>query len=183
MLMLIEHDSIFSTPEARQSLAASGSPSEHQCGGVPLGQAVGRRSLRGGYAVIEGEVPAALGSEDGDTTNIRMEGHALIAAMQLAGGDPCEIITSSEFWINVLTKWAPGWAAKNWTRQAWREIKISSSYNKPIICTLIHRQSWYGCVVMWGMRAMNELTNGRIRRGKAHVFNGPKARSRNIACR
>lgn len=86
----------------------------------------------GGYAVIEGEVPVALGSEDGDTTNIRMEGHALIAAMQLAGGDPCEIYTDSEFWINVLTKWAPGWAAKNWTKKG-GEIKnlelVQQAYN------------------------------------------------------
>lgn len=86
----------------------------------------------GGYAVIEGEVPVALGSEDGDTTNIRMEGYALIAAMQLAGGDPCEIYTDSEFWINVLTKWAPGWAAKNWTKKG-GEIKnlelVQQAYN------------------------------------------------------
>ncbi len=42
----------------------------------------------GGYAVIENGQPVALGSEDGDTTNIRMEGSALIAAMKLAGGRP-----------------------------------------------------------------------------------------------
>ena len=66
----------------------------------------------GGYAVIENGRPVALGSEDGQTTNIRMEGMALIAAMKLAGGEPCEIHSDSEFWINVLTKWAPGWAAK-----------------------------------------------------------------------
>ena len=60
----------------------------------------------GGYAVIENGRPVALGSEDGQTTNIRMEGMALIAAMKLAGGEPCEIHSDSEFWINVLTKWA-----------------------------------------------------------------------------
>lgn len=70
----------------------------------------------GGFAVIENGKPVALGSEAGDTTNIRMEGMALIAAMQLADGEECEIYTDSEFWINVLTKWAPGWATKGWRK-------------------------------------------------------------------
>lgn len=70
----------------------------------------------GGYAVIENKQPVALGSEMGDTTNIRMEGMALIAAMELANGEACEIHTDSEFWINVITKWAPGWAAKGWRK-------------------------------------------------------------------
>lgn len=71
----------------------------------------------GGYAVIENGQPVALGSEDGDTTNIRMEGKALVAAMELVAGEACEIHTDSEFWINVLTKWAPGWEAKGWTKK------------------------------------------------------------------
>ncbi len=70
----------------------------------------------GGFAVIEDGKPVALGSEAGETTNIRMEGYALAAALQLAGGDRCEIHTDSEFWINVLTKWAPGWQAKGWRK-------------------------------------------------------------------
>lgn len=71
----------------------------------------------GGYAVIADGRPVALGSEDGETTNIRMEGKALIAALELAGGEPCEIFTDSEFWINVITKWAPGWQAKGWRKK------------------------------------------------------------------
>ena len=71
----------------------------------------------GGYAVIENGQPAALGIEEGETTNIRMEGRALIAAMKLADGEACEINTDSEFWINVITKWAPGWEAKGWTKK------------------------------------------------------------------
>ncbi len=70
----------------------------------------------GGYAVIENGKPVALGSEQGESTNIRMEGHAIVAAMTLAKGEPCEIYTDSEFWINVITKWAPGWAAKGWRK-------------------------------------------------------------------
>ena len=76
----------------------------------------------GGFAVIENGQPVALGSEDGETTNIRMEGRALGAALRLAGDEECEIHTDSEFWINVLTKWAPGWEARGWTKKG-GEIK------------------------------------------------------------
>ncbi len=76
----------------------------------------------GGYAVIENGAPVALGSEDGDTTNIRMEGRALIAAMKLSREFESQIYTDSEFWINVLTKWAPGWNAKGWKKKG-GEIK------------------------------------------------------------
>jgi len=69
----------------------------------------------GGFAVIENHKPAALGS-DKESTNIRMEGRALIAAMKLANGEQCEINTDSEFWINVITKWAPGWEDKGWKK-------------------------------------------------------------------
>ncbi len=75
----------------------------------------------GGYAVIEDGKPVALG-RDKNTTNIRMEGSALIAAMELLGDEGGEIHTDSEFWINVLTKWAPGWEAYNW-RKSRGEIK------------------------------------------------------------
>ena len=47
-----------------------------------------------------------------------LEGLALIAAMRLAGAEECEIHTDSEFWVNVLTKWAPGWAAKGWRKSS-----------------------------------------------------------------
>lgn len=76
----------------------------------------------GGFAVIKDGQPHILGSEPGDTTNIRMEGRALIAALKDSGDDEVEIHTDSEFWINVLTKWAPGWQAKGWTKKG-GEIK------------------------------------------------------------
>lgn len=73
----------------------------------------------GGYAVLEivdSEArPVALG-RDKQTSNIRMEGTALIEAIKYAGEDSCEIHTDSEFWINVLEKWAPGWEAKGWKK-------------------------------------------------------------------
>lgn len=71
----------------------------------------------GGFAVIENGKPADLGSEDGDTTNIRMEGKAIVSALNLASSEECEIRSDSEFWINVLTKWAPGWASNGWKKK------------------------------------------------------------------
>jgi ribonuclease HI len=75
----------------------------------------------GGYSVIKDMKPALFGHEL-DSTNIRMEGKALIAAMADADGKECQIYTDSEFWINVITKWAPGWEAKGWKKKG-GEIK------------------------------------------------------------
>ncbi len=75
----------------------------------------------GGFAVIKDMQPAVLGSET-QSTNIRMEGLAIIAALKDADGKPCAIHTDSEFWINVITKWAPGWEAKGWKKSS-GEIK------------------------------------------------------------
>ncbi|MBR3220544.1 ribonuclease HI [Candidatus Saccharibacteria bacterium] len=75
----------------------------------------------GGFAVLlaedAGYKPVALGREL-QSTNIRMEGQALIAAMKYADGEPCEINTDSEFWVNVLTKWAPGWESNDWRKKS-----------------------------------------------------------------
>ena len=76
----------------------------------------------GGYAVIEKGKPVALGSER-ISTNIRMEAMALIAAMKYANGEPCTIYTDSEFWINVLTKWAAGWEMNGWKKKENKKIK------------------------------------------------------------
>ena len=74
----------------------------------------------GGYAVIEEKdgkyEPVVLGRE-AESSNIRMEGFAMIAAIKFAGDEPCEIHSDSEFWINVLTKWAPTWKANGWTKK------------------------------------------------------------------
>jgi ribonuclease HI len=83
----------------------------------------------GGFSVILDGKPAVLGTEpDGSgisskhTTNIRMEGYAIIAALKHANGEECEIYTDSEFWINVITKWSLGWEAKGWKKKG-GEIK------------------------------------------------------------
>lgn len=75
----------------------------------------------GGFSVIKDMQPL-IGGHERDSTNIRMEGSALIAAMKDADGAVCTIFTDSEFWINVITKWAPGWAAKGWKKKG-GEIK------------------------------------------------------------
>ena len=76
----------------------------------------------GGFAVIKNGEPYLIGSEEGDTTNIRMEGKALIFAIKDSKNDTCEIHTDSEFWINVVTKWAPKWRANGWVKKG-GEIK------------------------------------------------------------
>lgn len=74
----------------------------------------------GGYAVICNGEPVALGHES-PSTNIRMEAMALIAAYALAeAGD--EILTDSEFWVNVVTKWAHSWQKNGWRKKT-GEIK------------------------------------------------------------
>ena len=72
----------------------------------------------GGFAVIDldSKQPVALGKE-ANTTNIRMEAMALIAAYKLAEPDD-QIMTDSEFWVNVVTKWADGWRKNGWTKKS-----------------------------------------------------------------
>lgn len=75
----------------------------------------------GGFSVIRDMKPHILGHE-ADSTNIRMEGKALIAALKDADGAPAVINTDSEFWINVITKWSVGWEANGWKKKG-GEIK------------------------------------------------------------
>ncbi len=75
----------------------------------------------GGYSVIKDMKPHILGEEK-DSTNIRMEGLAIIAALQDANGEYCQIYTDSEFWINVVTKWSLSWEKNGWKKKG-GEIK------------------------------------------------------------
>ena len=70
----------------------------------------------GGFAVIEDGEPVFLGRED-ESSNIRMEGKAMIAAIRLANGEECEIHSDSQFWIKVLTEWAPNWKKNGWQKK------------------------------------------------------------------
>lgn len=79
----------------------------------------------GGWAIIDaGAEDVILTGAEPHTTNIRMEGVAIREAIKLAimSNEPVEIYTDSEFWINVLTKWAPTWERNNW-RKKQGEIK------------------------------------------------------------
>lgn len=71
----------------------------------------------GGFSVIDAESgnPLILGRSS-LTTNIRMEGEAMGAAMEAY--PEVEIHSDSEFWINVLKKWAPAWEKNNWTKKS-----------------------------------------------------------------
>lgn len=77
----------------------------------------------GGFAVIRDNKPYIIGGEPSDeTTNIRMEGMAIKSALEDANGQECQIFTDSEFWINVITKWAAGWQSNGWKKKG-GEIK------------------------------------------------------------
>ncbi|HSX34915.1 MAG TPA: ribonuclease H [Candidatus Saccharimonadales bacterium] len=75
----------------------------------------------GGFAVIRDMKVQVLGG-DHNTTNIRMEGAAIIAALKDANGEEAEIYTDSEFWINVITKWSMAWEKNGWKKKG-GEIK------------------------------------------------------------
>ena len=74
----------------------------------------------GGYAVIMDGKPVKLGREK-NTTNIRMEGTAILEAIKYAKenfpDEPLEIRTDSQFWKNVLEVWAPGWERNGWKKR------------------------------------------------------------------
>ena len=75
----------------------------------------------GGFSVIKSMKPAILGGED-HTTNIRMEGLAIIAALKDSNGAECEIYSDSEFWIKVITIWSLPWEKNGWKKKG-GEIK------------------------------------------------------------
>ncbi|MEI7689955.1 MAG: RNase H family protein, partial [Candidatus Saccharibacteria bacterium] len=52
----------------------------------------------GGFAVIRDGKPVLAGHED-ISTNIRMEGMAMITALRDSAGQECQIYTDSEFWV------------------------------------------------------------------------------------
>ena len=79
--------------------------------------------------------PVILGREE-KSSNIRMEGWAIWAAMRRAAGEPCEIHTDSQFWINVITKWMKNWKNQEWQKKNGEEIvnldivkKLDELYN------------------------------------------------------
>lgn len=115
----------------------------------------------GGFAVIDATppgppTPVVLG-RDNNTTNIRMEASALISAIKYAGPAGCQIHTDSEFWINVLTKWADAWSARGWTKPK-GEIK-----NLDLVKQLHSLYHQYPVELIWVRghvgQALNELAD------------------------
>ena len=128
----------------------------------------------GGFAVIEEQPdgsgkPVVLGSEK-DSTNIRMEGFAMIAAIKYAADEPCEIHSDSEFWINVLTKWAPTWASNGWQKKA-GPIKISISSKSYIPYTLLMMSNSSGPAVTSAPSSTKWPTHGPTKPVVAHRSN------------
>lgn len=70
----------------------------------------------GGFAAIKDTELVIVGHED-MSTNIRMEGRAIEAALKNANGAECKICTDSEFWVNTITKWGHSWKANGWMKK------------------------------------------------------------------
>lgn len=96
----------------------------------------------GGFAVLENGKPVVLGNEK-ESSNIRMEGKAMIAAIKYADEEGCEIHSDSEFWKNVLEKWAPSWEANGWKKKN-GEIK-----NLEIVKELFGLYKKYPVKIVW----------------------------------
>ena len=80
----------------------------------------------GGFAVIRDGKPYIIGGEPENspvqtnhTTNIRMEGFAILNAIRdgVESGDHFLIVTDSMFWVNVLKEWAPNWERAGWVKK------------------------------------------------------------------
>jgi ribonuclease HI len=72
----------------------------------------------GAVYVRGGKVVDQAYGHDRKTTNNRMELTALIAAYRLVpAGEATTIWTDSNLSVNIVTKWAQGWAARGWTRK------------------------------------------------------------------
>jgi ribonuclease HI len=125
----------------------------------------------GGFAVIK-ETELAIVGHESITTNIRMEGRAIIAALNDANGHECQIFSDSEFWVNVVTRWGVSWEINGWTKKS-GEIKNLDLVKE--VCWL-HKQStaqviWvrghYGNISneladQWANRAREERLTGRF---------------------
>lgn len=68
--------------------------------------------------VTDGNIEREGHGSDEDTTNNRMELTALIEAYKALPEDAAVTVYSdSQLCVNTITKWAPGWEKKGWTRK------------------------------------------------------------------
>jgi ribonuclease HI len=69
----------------------------------------------GGWAVTT-ETELVVKGYETNTTSVRMEGQAIIRALQHAAGQYVVIRTDSQLWVNILSRWAGGWEARGWIK-------------------------------------------------------------------
>jgi ribonuclease HI len=98
----------------------------------------------GGWAVISTDRgPVQLGHSD-STTNIRMEGLALLAAVDWLAGRPAIIHTDSLLWVNTVHAWAPVWFSLGWVKKDGGEPK-----NLDIVVPLFERTRSGTAQIRW----------------------------------
>jgi len=72
----------------------------------------------GAVYVIDDQIRDERWGHEPHTTNNRMELMALRAGIALVpAGTSADIYTDSQLCVNTFTKWADGWAARNWRRK------------------------------------------------------------------
>jgi ribonuclease HI len=76
----------------------------------------------GGCAVVDGRKVVWTGYEPAPTTNNRMEGMAILAALRYADGRPCVIHTDSQYWESICNSWAAKWEKLGWVRRKGQPI-------------------------------------------------------------
>jgi len=69
----------------------------------------------GGWSVVSRTQPLLVGHA-ALTSNIKMEGYALLEAVRWLNGRPAKIRTDSQFWVNAVKEWAVRWERDGWTR-------------------------------------------------------------------
>jgi ribonuclease HI len=73
----------------------------------------------GAVLVVDGQVVSQEYGSEAHTTNNRMELRAMIAGLEMLPADtPTNVYTDSQLVVNILTKWAPGWEARGWTKKS-----------------------------------------------------------------
>lgn len=106
----------------------------------------------GGFAAIR-DVEMAIVGHEPVATNIRMEGRAIIAALSDADGEHCQIYSDSEFWVNVITKWGPGWESNGWSKKN-GEIK-----NIDIVKEVYHLHKKSKAQITWVRGHVGNISN------------------------
>ncbi len=105
---------------------------------------------RGGFAGVFSQGPfrdltiyGSLAVNPHFATNIRAEGQAIISVLEVIGSDKlidawteCVIVTDSEFWINMITKYMPMWSEEKFKQKENYDMtsKLWSLW-KTLMCT------------------------------------------------